>query len=103
MALTGLLAGQEWERRTVASGHISWLVEQITARGILLGYTPKNRNDPLIQWVEHYFSIHKFVAFHRSWRIYDAFFPREVVASASQPGKPPPETRRSPLHPYYRN
>ncbi|WP_225889073.1 TnsA-like heteromeric transposase endonuclease subunit [Streptomyces resistomycificus] len=32
VALTGLLAGREWERRAVATGHVTWLIEQVTAR-----------------------------------------------------------------------
>lgn len=102
VALTGLLAGREWERRAVATGHVTWLVEQITVRGILLGYVPKDRTDPLIQWVEQYFSLHKFAAFHRSRRIYDAFFPRETIPPARQAEEADAETRWSPFPPYYR-
>lgn len=65
VTLAGLLAGREWERRAVATGHITWLVEQITVRNILLGYVPKDRKDPLIQWVEQHFSTHKFVQVRR--------------------------------------
>jgi hypothetical protein len=102
VALAGLLAGREWERRAVATGHVTWLVEQITVRNILLGYVPKERTDPLIQWVERHFSTHKFVAFHRSPRIYDAFFPRETIPPPRQPDEADAETRWSPFHPYYR-
>lgn len=102
VTLAGLLAGREWERRAVATGHVTWLVEQITARNILLGYVPKDRKDPLIQWVEQHFSTHKFVAFHRSPRIYDAFFPRETIPPPRQPGEDDSETRWSPFHPCYR-
>ncbi|WP_328623502.1 hypothetical protein [Streptomyces sp. NBC_00354] len=102
VALTGLLAGQEWEHRTVVTGDITWLVQQITDRGILLGYIPKDREDPLIQWVEQRFSLHKFAAFHRSRRIYDAFFPLETIRPPRQPGDSDAETRWSPLPPYYR-
>jgi len=59
VALAGLRAGREWERRTVATGHVTWLIEQVTVRDILLGYVPKDRKDPLIQWVEQHFSTHK--------------------------------------------
>lgn len=100
VALTGLLAAQEWEYHAVSTGHITWLVEQITARNILLGYVPKERTDPLIQWVERYFSIHKFVAFHRSRRIDDAFFPRETTPPPRNPGDTDAETRRSLIAPY---
>ncbi|MFE5108710.1 TnsA-like heteromeric transposase endonuclease subunit [Streptomyces sp. NPDC056663] len=102
VTLAGLLASREWERRAVATGHVTWLVEQITVRNILLGYVPKDRKDPLIQWVEQHFSTHKFVAFHRSPRIYDAFFPRETIPPPRRPGEDDSETRWSPFHPYYR-
>ncbi|MET7361968.1 TniQ family protein [Streptomyces sp. NPDC005562] len=102
VTLAGLLAGREWERRAVATGHVAWLVEQITDRNILLGYVPKERTDPLIQWVERHFSTHKFVAFHRSPTIYDAFFPRETIPPPRQPDETDAETRWSPFHPYYR-
>ncbi|MFE9995506.1 TniQ family protein [Streptomyces avermitilis] len=102
VTLAGLLAGREWERRAVATGHVTWLVEQITVRNILLGYVPKDRKDPLIQWVEQHFSTHKFVAFHRSPRVYDAFFPRETIPPPRQPDEADAETRWSPFHPYYR-
>ncbi|RPE45558.1 hypothetical protein EDD90_8841 [Streptomyces sp. Ag109_O5-1] len=98
--------GEPWRvgkrRRAVATGHVTWLVEQITVRNILLGYVPKDRKDPLIQWVEQHFSTHKFVAFHRSPRIYDAFFPRETIPPLRQPDEADAETRWSPFHPYYR-
>lgn len=100
--LAGLLAGREWERRAVGCGHVAWLIEQITVRNILLGYVPKERTDPLIQWVERHFSTHKFVAFHRSPMIYDAFFPRETIPPPRQPDEADAETRWSPFHPYYR-
>ncbi|MEU6680097.1 TniQ family protein [Streptomyces sp. NPDC046925] len=100
VALTGLLAGREWERHTRSTGHILWLVEQITIRGILIGYAPKEQNDPLIRWVEEHFSLHKFVAFHRSQSIYDAFFPRETITP--EQGEDGPQTRWSPFYPYYR-
>ncbi|MFF3334980.1 TniQ family protein [Streptomyces sp. NPDC002888] len=100
VALTGLLAGQQWERHAVSTGHVIWLVEQITARNILLGYVPKERSDPLIQWVEQYFSLHKFIAFHRSKRIDDAFFPRETIPRPRAPRDTDPETRRSLVAPY---
>ncbi len=87
------------ERRVLATGHVAWLVEQITVRNILPGYAPK---DPLIQWVEQHFSTHKFVAFYRSPRIYDAFFPRETIPPPRQPDEADAETLWSPFHPYYR-
>ncbi len=99
VTLAGLLAGREWERCAVATGHVTWLVEQITVRNILLGYVPKDRKDPLIQWAEQHFSSHKFVAFHRSPRIYDAFFPRETIPPPRQPDEADTETRWSPFHP----
>ncbi|WP_282704014.1 TniQ family protein [Streptomyces sp. CC219B] len=102
VALTGLLAGREWERRAVATGHVTWLIKQITLRGILLGYVPKERQDPLIQWVEQHFSLHKFAAFHRSRRVYDAFFPRETIPPSRRHEEVSAETRWSPFHPYYR-
>ncbi|MFK4101659.1 hypothetical protein ACI2L1_16570 [Streptomyces sp. NPDC019531] len=89
VTLAGLLAGREWEHRAIVSGHVAWLVEQITVRNVLLGYVPREREDPLIQWVEQHSATHKFVAFHLSPRVYDAFFPRETI---------PPR----PFHPYYR-
>ncbi|MFD4572407.1 TniQ family protein [Streptomyces sp. NPDC058417] len=100
VALAGLLAGREWEHRAVSTGHVSWLVEQITVRGILLGYVPQDRKDPLIQWVERHFSTHKFVAFHPSRMIYDAFFPRETIPPPHQPGDADPERRWNPFPPY---
>jgi hypothetical protein len=100
VALTGLLASQEWERHAVSTGHVAWLVEQITDRNILIGYIPKERTDPLIQSVEQYFSLHRFIAFHRSRRIDDAFFPREVVAPPRAPWDTGAETRRSFVTPY---
>ncbi|MFF7052549.1 TniQ family protein [Streptomyces griseorubiginosus] len=102
VTLAGLLASRAWEHRAVATGHVTWLVGQITVRNILLGYVPKERTDPLIQWVEQHFSTHRFVAFHRSPRIYDAFFPRETIPPPRQPDEADAETRWSPFHPYYR-
>lgn len=94
VALAGLLAGREWERHAAATGHVSWLVEQITVRDILLGYAPQDREDPLIQWVERHFSTHKFIAFHSSRMIYDTFFPRETIPPLHQRGNSDPERRR---------
>ena len=102
VALTGLLAGEQWERRAVATGHVAWLIEQITVRGILLGYVPEDRKDPLIQWVEQHFSLHKFAAFHRSRGIYDAFFPRETIAPSRHQEERAAETRWSPFYPHHR-
>ncbi|MFD8219708.1 hypothetical protein ACFV2U_39995, partial [Streptomyces sp. NPDC059697] len=90
------------QRRAVATGHVTWLVEQVTARNVLLGYVPKDRKDPLIQWIERYFSIHKFAAFHRSRRIYDAFFPRETIPPSRHHEEVSTETRWSPFLSYYR-
>jgi hypothetical protein len=91
VTLAGLLASREWERRAVATGHVTWLVEQITLCNVLLGYVPKDRKDPLIQWVEQHFSTHKFVAFHRSPRIYDAFAPAKPSRHHASPMKPTPK------------
>src|SRR5690348_10486943 len=54
-----------------------------------------------LAWIP-YFSTHRFVAFHRSPRIYGAFFPRETIPPPRQPDEADAETRWSPFHPYYR-
>lgn len=87
VTLAGLLAGREWERRAVATGHITWLVEQITVRNILLGYVPKDRKDPLIQWVEQHFSTHKFVQVRRLPPKPEG--PRRVLPSRNDPATAP--------------
>ncbi|GHE69986.1 hypothetical protein [Streptomyces capitiformicae] len=80
-------------------------MEQITVRNILLGYVPKDHKDhkdPLIQWVENHFCTHKFVAFHPSRTIYDAFFPCETIPLSRQPDEADAETRWRSFYPYYR-
>jgi hypothetical protein len=77
-------------------------VEQITVRNILLGYVPKDHKDPLIQWVENHSCTHKFVTFHPSRTIYDAFFPHETIPPSGQPDEADAETRWRSFQPYYR-
>lgn len=98
--LAGLLASPEWERRAFATGSTIWLIKQVTLRGILIGYLPKDRQDPLVTWVEQHVSFHKFAAIH-GMGLYNVLFPRETIHLPKQYGQPGSDIRASPIHPHW--